>query len=74
MVSTAGSMSHFHCCSALCTDLDLVHMSPGGISSIQTSRRLAEVRLAYQRAFGYFWIIPFLMRYVRRLSTFLLWK
>ena len=53
-------------------DLELVHMSSGGISGQQTQRRLQEVRHAYQRAFGWLWWFPFIARYVRRLFSLLL--
>ncbi|WP_253909828.1 glycosyltransferase [Synechococcus sp. WH 8016] len=54
-----------------CLDLELVHMSAGGISGQQTHRRLQEVRCAYRRAFGWCWFFPFLLRYVRRLVSLL---
>jgi len=53
-------------------DLELVHMSSGGISGQQTQRRLQEVRHAYQRAFGWLWWFPFIVRYMRRLFSLLL--
>ena len=52
-----------------CSDLELVHMSAGGISGQQTKRRLQEVRRAYYRAFGLSWWISFLLRYVRRIMS-----
>ena len=52
-------------------DLELVHMSSGGISGQQTHRRLQEVRCAYQRAFGWLWWFPFIARYVRRFFSLL---
>lgn len=52
-------------------DLELVHMSSGGISGQQTQRRLQEVRHAYQRAFGWLWWFPFIARYVRRVFSLL---
>jgi glycosyltransferase involved in cell wall biosynthesis len=52
-----------------CLDLELVHMSAGGISGQQTNRRLREVRRAYRRAFGWSWWLPFLLRYLRRLAS-----
>ena len=52
-------------------DLELVHMSSGGISGQQTQRRLQEVRHAYQRAFGWLWWFPFIARYVRRFFSLL---
>ena len=55
-----------------CLDLELVHMSSGGISGQQTQRRLQEVRRAYQRAFGWLWWFPFIVRYMRRLFSLLL--
>jgi glycosyltransferase involved in cell wall biosynthesis len=54
-----------------CIDLELVHMAAGGISGQQTQRRLQEVRLAYRRAFGWIWWFPFLLRYMRRLTSLL---
>ena len=50
-------------------NLDLVHMREGGVSAQQTRRRLEEVRLSYQRAFGHLWVLPFLLRYLRRAWT-----
>ena len=50
-------------------NLQLVHMTEGGVSAQQTRRRLEEVRLSYQRAFGCFWVLPFLLRYLRRAWT-----
>lgn len=50
-------------------NLQLVHMAEGGVSAQQTRRRLDEVRLSYQSAFGSFWFLPFLLRYVRRIWT-----
>jgi hypothetical protein len=47
--------------------LELVHMGSAGASGQQTRRRLQEVRLAYRRAFGCLWWIPFGLRYGRRL-------
>jgi glycosyltransferase involved in cell wall biosynthesis len=52
--------------SARGVDLELVHMGEAGVSGQQTRRRLQEVRLAYGRAFGWLWWIPFSLRYVRR--------
>ena len=44
-------------------------MMEGGVSAQQTRRRLDEVRLSYQRAFGHLWVLPFLLRYLRRAWT-----
>ena len=54
-----------------CLDLELVHMADGGVSGQQTQRRLQEVRRAYHRAFGWYWLFPFFMRYVRRVASLL---
>ena len=54
-----------------CLDLELVHMADAGISGQQTKQRLREVCLAYRRAFGSLWCVPFLMRYWRRLLSLL---
>jgi hypothetical protein len=48
-------------------DLELVAMGSGGVSGVQTQRRLQEVRWAYRRAFGRLWPLPFLLRYGQRL-------
>jgi glycosyltransferase involved in cell wall biosynthesis len=50
-------------------DLELVGMGSGGVSGVQTSRRLQEVRWAYRRAFGAAWPLPFLLRYGQRLLS-----
>jgi hypothetical protein len=42
-------------------------MGEAGVSGQQTRRRLQEVGLAYRRAFGWLWWIPFSLRYIRRL-------
>jgi glycosyltransferase involved in cell wall biosynthesis len=52
-----------------CLDLELVHMSDGGVSGQQTQRRLQEVSRAYWRAFAWFWWFPFTARYIRRLAS-----
>ncbi len=56
----------------LCIELELVHMSDGGVSGQQTQRRFNEVYRAYRSAFGLFWLFPFFMRYLRRLGSFLM--
>tara|TARA_Y100001968_G_scaffold332506_1_gene390911 strand:- start:5405 stop:6202 length:798 start_codon:yes stop_codon:yes gene_type:complete len=50
-------------------DLELVHISDAGISGSQTQKRLNEVRLAYMKSFGYIWWFPFVMRYIKKLSS-----
>jgi glycosyltransferase involved in cell wall biosynthesis len=50
-------------------DLELVGMGSGGVSGVQTRRRLQEVRRAYRRAFGAAWPVPFLLRYGQRLLS-----
>jgi hypothetical protein len=50
-------------------DLELVGMGSGGVSGVQTRRRLQEVRRAYRRAFGAAWPVPFLLRYLQRLLS-----
>ena len=51
----------------LSTDLELVHMSDSGVSGQQTKRRLFEVRRAYSGRYGFFWWLPFVSRYIRRI-------
>ncbi len=55
--------------SILSLDLELVHMADAGVSGIQTQRRLHEVRKAYRHAFGFFWLVPFVARYLRRFTS-----
>jgi len=50
-------------------DLELVHMDSGGVSARDIRRRLKEVVWAYRRAFGAFWALPFLFRYIRRIAS-----
>ena len=57
-----------------CLDLELVHMADGGVSGQQTQRRISEVARAYRRAFHWFWWLPFLMRYLRRIASLVSWK
>ena len=64
-------LSRFDDLRVQCLDLELVHMSSGGISGQQPQRRLQEVRHAYQRAFGWLWWFPFIARYVRRVFSLL---
>ncbi|KMM17393.1 glycosyl transferase [Synechococcus sp. GFB01] len=52
-------------------DLVLVHMAAGGVSGVQHRRRLREVRLAYLRAFGSLWVVPFALRYLQRALSLL---
>ena len=49
---------------------DLVHMSLGGISGRQLSRRMREVIRAYFTAFGVLFVFPLIARYVRRIYSF----
>ena len=67
-------LSHYPGLRVQCLDLDLVHMGDGGVSGLQTQRRLQEVRRAYRRAFGWRWWFPFLMRYLRRMASLLKWS
>lgn len=50
-------------------DLCLVDMSPGGVSSLLPVKRLSEVARCYFRAYGFFFMVPFLFRYVRRILS-----
>ena len=50
-------------------DLELVHLSDAGVSGTQTQKRLQEVQLAYKKNFGYIWWFPFLMRYIKKISS-----
>lgn len=49
----------------------VVLIGDGGISSKQTKRRLSEVMLAYQNSFAYAWLIPFALRYSKRIISIL---
>jgi glycosyltransferase involved in cell wall biosynthesis len=50
-------------------DLDIVWIGDAGISKRETKRRLTEVRIAYTRAFGSLWWIPFILRYLQRIQS-----
>lgn len=50
-------------------DEDIVLIGDGGVSNIQTTRRLHEVRLAYKIAFRNSWWIPFSLRYLQRIQS-----
>ncbi len=52
-----------------CLDLELVHMQSGGVSGRESRRRFQEVRLAYGRAFGWLWWLPYGFRYAQRLAS-----
>lgn len=52
-----------------CVDLELVHMQSGGVSGRESRRRFQEVRLAYRRAFGWLWWLPYGLRYAQRLAS-----
>ena len=56
----------------LCRDLEIVHISDGGVSGKQVRNRLAEVRRAYRSVYGLYWLFPYLARYVRRLISLML--
>lgn len=52
-------------------DLEIVHMGDDGISGKETFLRLKEVIRSYYNSFKIFFLIPFFMRYVRRLISLL---
>lgn len=52
-------------------NLELVLMGDAGVSALQAKRRYKEVVIAYRKAFGVLWIIPFLLRYFQRLISLL---
>lgn len=52
-------------------NLELVLMGDAGVSALQGKRRYKEVLIAYKRAFGELWIIPFVLRYFQRLMSLL---
>ena len=47
---------------------ELVNMSTNGISSQKNILRLKEVLFSYKKSFGLFFPIPFIFRYIRKLS------
>ncbi|WP_413295496.1 glycosyltransferase [Synechococcus sp. MIT S9452] len=55
-----------------CIDLELIHMSDGGVSGQHTKSRFNQVKTSYQQTFGSLWWIPFISRYIRRLAS--AWK
>jgi glycosyltransferase involved in cell wall biosynthesis len=50
-------------------DLELVLMGDRGVSALQGKRRYQEVVIAYKKAFGALWMIPFILRYFQRLIS-----
>ena len=52
----------------LVLDIDLVCMSTNGISSQKNKLRVSEVLASYRNAFGLFFLIPFILRYMRKIS------
>lgn len=63
------SFSGFHYILVQCVDLEIVHMSDGGVSNQQTQLRFQEVLLSYIKAFGWLWFLPFVARYIRRMVS-----
>ena len=55
-----------------CIDLELIHMSDGGVSGQHTKSRFNQVKTSYQQTFGSLWWVPFISRYIRRLAS--AWK
>lgn len=62
-------LSHFPALIIQSVDLEIVHMSDGGISGRQTWLRIKEVIQSYMYSFGFLWFVPFLARYLRRLTS-----
>ena len=52
-----------------CIDLELIHMSEGGVSGQHTKSRFNQVKTSYQQTFGNLWWVPFTSRYIRRLAS-----
>ncbi|MFN9546473.1 MAG: glycosyltransferase [Cyanobacteriota bacterium] len=52
-------------------DIEVVWIGNSGISQQETKNKLKEVRISYKRAFGSQWWIPFLLRYLQRLQSWL---
>ena len=52
-----------------CIDLELIHMSDGGVSGQHTKSRFNQVKTSYQQTFGSLWWVPFISRYIRRLAS-----
>ena len=52
-------------------NIDIVKISPGGISNQLFKNRICEVYNAYKSSFGLFWLIPFSIRYLKKLVSYL---
>ncbi|MDB4346462.1 glycosyltransferase [bacterium] len=65
-------LSCFPNISVQCLSLELVHMADGGISGQQPQHRLHEVLRAYRNAFPAGWLLPFMIRYFRRILSYFL--
>ena len=48
---------------------NIVLMSNAGISSRKIYKRLLEVLMAYIDSFGVYFFVPFVMRYLRKISS-----
>ena len=59
--------SHINNLSLLVLDKNIVNMSTNGISSKQNILRFKEVIYSYKKSFGYLFLVPFLLRYIRRI-------
>ena len=52
-------------------NIDIVKIAPGGISKRLFKNRIYEVYNAYKYSFGIFWLIPFLIRYIKKIISFI---
>ena len=51
---------------------EIVIMGAGGFSNISTLKRLIEVFYSYQKSYSFFAIIPFSLRYFKRLLSLII--
>ena len=52
-------------------NIDIVKIAPGGISKRLFNNRIYEVYNAYKSSFGILWIIPFLIRYIKKIISYM---
>jgi len=52
-------------------NLEIVKIGMGGFSSLSNNARLKEVYKCYADAFGFFVLVPFLLRYIKRILSVL---
>ena len=48
---------------------NIVKMGLNGISGKENKKRISQVIRCYKKEYGFFWVIPFIIRYIRRIIS-----